>query len=877
MSLNGLRSILFVGISCMLIGNASADVGVFGSSRFGSAQWAEPLDTDNDGVSDSNDAFPTDPSETSDFDLDGIGDNADSDDDNDGVADSSDALPFDATESVDTDGDGVGNNADADDDNDGLSDAEEVDLGTNPLLIDTDNDGVNDPDDEYPLDASESADSDGDGVADGLDAFPNDPGETTDTDGDGQGNNADIDDDNDGISDLLDPEPLIDNTAELEKYELVRLEKTYSSASSYAAERGAHLATISSAKENALIYSIVSKAFSADSWGFWGVDDGGSVAYVWLGGSDIGQEGVWAWETDEAFSYTNWGSAEPDNYNNYQNALAMGLEDWPYWLQGTDSTYGKAGQWNDISEDNAIYFVMETEGPQVDTDGDGIVDSMDAFPNDPSETTDSDSDGVGNNGDAFPNDASETVDSDGDGVGDNSDWAPNDWRETADYDGDGVGNNGDDFPYDSTEQLDTDGDGIGNNTDEDDDGDGIPDAEDSYPLDPNNFRDSDGDGLDDLTDFDDDNDGIPDASDAYPLDPDLPFTERHIVAYGEFFGGWNGDYSVPGADFESGVRNYSDMDVEVKSWRIFNGENVKKMEISSNIASDGVLSPNEGTAFIARFSSGGILAPVSAVYTLVNPITGEDFTKVVKFTPQGIDRDGDGILDENDWFPDNVAEWIDSDGDGIGDNQDQVPSDPNDYLDSDNDGLGDSSDPDIDGDGVLNDNDPFPYRAEYSADSDGDGMPDAWELRYNLNPNDPSDSAMDEDGDGATNLNEFLAGTPPFGSLDVDGNGRYDALTDGLLLLRGTFGLTDSALISGVVASDALYSTSGEIQSQIALLGDLGDIDGNGQVDALTDGLLILRYLFGLKGDTLIAGVVAANGTRTSAQDIEAHLQSLMP
>jgi hypothetical protein len=178
---------------------------------------------------------------------------------------------------------------------------------------------------------------------------------------------------------------------------------------------------------------------------------------------------------------------------------------------------------------------------------------------------------------------------------------------------------------------------------------------------------------------------------------------------------------------------------------------------------------------------------------------------------------------------------------------------------------------------VLNNNDLFPYRAEYSADSDGDGMPDAWEPRYNLNPNDPSDSAMDEDEDGATNLNEFLAGTPPFGSLDVDGNGRYDALTDGLLLLRGTFGLTDSALISGVVASDAQFSTSGEIQSQIALLGDLADIDGNGQVDALTDGLPILRYLFGLKGDTLIAGVVAANGTRISAQDIEAHLQSLMP
>ena len=129
----------------------------------------------------------------------------------------------------------------------------------------------------------------------------------------------------------------------------------------------------------------------------------------------------------------------PDNYNDTQDSLAMGLEDWPYWLAGTNNTYGKASEWNDISEDNTIFFVMETEGPVVDTDGDGIIDSMDAFPNDPTETTDSDSDGVGDNADAFPNDASETTDSDGDGVGDNSDWAPNDWTETADSDGDGVG------------------------------------------------------------------------------------------------------------------------------------------------------------------------------------------------------------------------------------------------------------------------------------------------------------------------------------------------------------------------------------------------------------------------------------------------------
>jgi len=44
-------------------------------------------------------------------------------------------------------------------------------------------------------------DTDGDGVRDDLDAFPNDPTETVDTDGDGIGNNADPDDDNDGMPD----------------------------------------------------------------------------------------------------------------------------------------------------------------------------------------------------------------------------------------------------------------------------------------------------------------------------------------------------------------------------------------------------------------------------------------------------------------------------------------------------------------------------------------------------------------------------------------------------------------------------------------------------------------------------------------------------
>jgi len=69
------------------------------------------------------------------------------------------------------------------------------------------------------------------------------------------------------------------------------------------------------------------------------------------------------------------------------------------------------------------YFTAPTN-PTRDSDGDGVPDINDAFPNDPSETEDSDGDGVGDNADVFPNDASETSDSDGDGIGDNADSTP---------------------------------------------------------------------------------------------------------------------------------------------------------------------------------------------------------------------------------------------------------------------------------------------------------------------------------------------------------------------------------------------------------------------------------------------------------------------
>jgi hypothetical protein len=171
-------------------------------SACGSSSSTESdTDTDGDGFVDSQDAFPQDPRESKDTDLDTIGDNTDncpaianadqtntdanfengdgqgdlcdSDDDADGVDDSADAFPLDASESMDTDGDTIGDNAD-----------------NCPVITNTD-----------------QLNSDGDSAGDACDALPDDATETLNNDGDAFGDNADPDDDNDSTLDVDDAFP----------------------------------------------------------------------------------------------------------------------------------------------------------------------------------------------------------------------------------------------------------------------------------------------------------------------------------------------------------------------------------------------------------------------------------------------------------------------------------------------------------------------------------------------------------------------------------------------------------------------------------------------------------------------------------------------
>ena len=45
-------------------------------------------------------------------------------------------------------------------------------------------------------------------------------------------------------------------------------------------------------------------------------------------------------------------------------------------------------------------------------------------------------------------------------------------------------------------------------------------------------------------------------------------------------------------------------------------------------------------------------------------------------------------------------------------------------------------------------------------------MPDAWEKEHGLNPAQASDNRLDADGDGYTNVEEYLNGTNPREKID---------------------------------------------------------------------------------------------------------------
>ena len=119
----------------------------------------------------------------------------------------------------------------------------------------------------------------------------------------------------------------------------------------------------------------------------------------------------------------------------------------------------------------------------------------------------------------------------------------------------------------------------------------------------------------------------------------------------------------------------------------------------------------------------------------------------------------------------------------------------------------------------------------------------------------------------------FSAGPPA--PLDVDSNGLVGPLTDGLLLVRVLFDFTGQPLVTGAVSAGCTRCTATTIKSYVDGQADF-DIDGNGVADPLTDGLLVLRFLFGFTGSSLVTGAVALDCERCTDVEIVGHLQTLV-
>jgi hypothetical protein len=117
----------------------------------------------------------------------------------------------------------------------------------------------------------------------------------------------------------------------------------------------------------------------------------------------------------------------------------------------------------------------------------------------------------------------------------------------------------------------------------------------------------------------------------------------------------------------------------------------------------------------------------------------------------------------------------------------------------------------------------------------------------------------------------------PAAILDIDGDGSYDPITDGLLVLRYLFGIRDSSLTGNALGINAPRKTPQEITDYLDWVRTALDVDQNSVPDALTDGLMILRYLSDVRGDALISGAIGTLAQRTAVIDIENYLTSLTP
>jgi hypothetical protein len=169
-------------------------------------------------------------------------------------------------------------------------------------------------------------------------------------------------------------------------YKIITTQKSWQDAAAWAVQDGGYLVHINSQQEQDSIYAAIQS--SGISTTYTVVNDGGGIAYIWIGATDKNTEGTWIWDGNNDASgdnfytgqgnngtgsgaavsnaYNNWGGKsssggsstnEPDDFLSNQDGGAIALDGWP----GGSGALGLAGEWNDIDITNTLYFIVEYE------------------------------------------------------------------------------------------------------------------------------------------------------------------------------------------------------------------------------------------------------------------------------------------------------------------------------------------------------------------------------------------------------------------------------------------------------------------------------------------------------------------------------------
>ena len=157
----------------------------------------------------------------------------------------------------------------------------------------------------------------------------------------------------------------------------------------------------------------------------------------------------------------------------------------------------------------------------------------------------------------------------------------------------------------------------------------------------------------------------------------------------------------------------------------------------------------------------------------------------------------------------------------------------------------------------------------------------------NLMPALPDASGLEIDGDSAASERRTLpvlslpdnrstvAADFVTVNMDIDGNGVTEPTTDGQMIVRFLVGMrgADITRDGELVTTDCTRCSDQKIEDYLTANRAAYDADGDGNADALSDGLQRLRFMLGVTGPALTQGVIAPGCVRCGAAELLDYFQ----